>query len=40
MRDLARQAAENVAAVLGGRRPVATVNPEVLERDAWAHLRP
>jgi D-3-phosphoglycerate dehydrogenase len=37
--DLARLAAENVAAVLDGRRPAATVNPEVLEHPRWAHLR-
>ena len=30
MQDLARLAAENVAAVLSGRRPAAVVNPEVL----------
>jgi D-3-phosphoglycerate dehydrogenase len=40
MRDLARQAAANVAAVLAGRRPTSTVNPEVLERPRWAHLTP
>lgn len=33
MRDLARLAADNVAAVLAGRRPAALVNPEVLERN-------
>jgi D-3-phosphoglycerate dehydrogenase len=38
MRELARLAAENVAAVLGGRRPAATVNTELLERPRWAHL--
>jgi D-3-phosphoglycerate dehydrogenase len=31
-------AAENVAAVLSGRRPRALVNPQVLELDRWAHL--
>jgi D-3-phosphoglycerate dehydrogenase len=39
MRDLARLAAENVAAVLDGRRPAATVNASVLDRPRWAHLR-
>jgi D-3-phosphoglycerate dehydrogenase len=38
MRELARLAAENVAAVLGGRRPAATVNTELLDRPRWAHL--
>jgi D-3-phosphoglycerate dehydrogenase len=38
MHDLARQAAENVAAVLAGRRPAATVNVELLEHPRWAHL--
>jgi D-3-phosphoglycerate dehydrogenase len=36
---LARLAAENVAAVLTGRRPAATVNPEVLSAPRWAHLQ-
>ena len=40
MQDLARLAAENVAAVLGGRRPAETVNPELLARPRWAHLAP
>lgn len=40
MRDLARLAAENVAAVLAGRTPAATVNSEVLTRPRWAALRP
>ena len=31
-------AAENVAAVLSGRRPRALVNPQVLDLDRWAHL--
>ncbi len=39
MRDLARLAAENVAAVLSGRRPAAMVNPQVLDRPRWGHLR-
>jgi D-3-phosphoglycerate dehydrogenase / 2-oxoglutarate reductase len=34
MRDLARLAAENVAAALAGRRPAAVVNPQVLETGA------
>jgi D-3-phosphoglycerate dehydrogenase / 2-oxoglutarate reductase len=38
MRELAGRAAENVAAVLGGRRPATTVNPEVLALPRWAHL--
>ena len=40
MRELARRAAENVAAVLGGRQPAATVNPELLETERWAGLTP
>ena len=32
MRDLARLAAENVAAVLAGREPSSLVNPQILER--------
>src|SRR5205823_655850 len=36
--ELETLAAENVAAVLSGRRPHALVNPEVLELDRWAHL--
>ena len=31
MRDLARLAAENVAAVLAGRAPASLVNPQILE---------
>jgi D-3-phosphoglycerate dehydrogenase / 2-oxoglutarate reductase len=31
MRDLARLAAENVAAVLGGREPASLVNPQILK---------
>jgi D-3-phosphoglycerate dehydrogenase / 2-oxoglutarate reductase len=38
--ELGRRAAENVAAVLDGRRPAAVVNPEVLASDRWRHLRP
>jgi len=40
MRELAQQAAENVAAVLDGLRPPAIVNPEVLGLPRWAHLAP
>ena len=36
--DLEVQAAENVAAVLSGRRPAAVVNPEVLDLPRWCHL--
>lgn len=36
--DLEVLAAENVAAVLSGRRPAAVVNPDVLELPRWAHL--
>ncbi|HEY8582828.1 MAG TPA: C-terminal binding protein [Capillimicrobium sp.] len=39
MTTLARLAAENVAAVLAGRRPAALVNPDVLTRPRWAHLQ-
>jgi len=39
LRDLETQAAENVAAVLSGRRPDSVVNPEVLDLPRWAHLR-
>jgi D-3-phosphoglycerate dehydrogenase len=37
--DLASLAAQNVAAILDGRCPLAIVNPEVLELPRWAHLR-
>lgn len=37
--DLELQAAENVAAILAGRRPASLVNPEVLELPRWPHLR-
>lgn len=37
--DLASAAAANVAAVLAGRRPADTVNPEVYRLARWAHLR-
>jgi len=37
--DLGRLAAENVAAVLAGRKPAAIVNPEVLDLECWRHLR-
>lgn len=36
--DLQRLAAENVAAVLGGRRPASVVNPDVLHLPRWAGL--
>jgi len=36
--DLQRQAAENVALVLSGRKPPSILNPEVLELPRWAHL--
>lgn len=36
--DLQRLAAENVAAVLGGRLPASVVNPEVLQLPRWAGL--
>ena len=36
--ELERLAAENVAAVLSGRRPPHVVNPEVLELERWATL--
>jgi D-3-phosphoglycerate dehydrogenase len=36
--ELETLAAENVAAILSGRRPHAVVNPEVLELERWAHL--
>jgi D-3-phosphoglycerate dehydrogenase len=38
--DLGRIAAENVAAVLAGRRPASVVNPEVLALERWNHLTP
>jgi D-3-phosphoglycerate dehydrogenase len=37
--ELELRAAENVAAILAGRRPASVVNPEVLELPRWAHLR-
>ncbi len=37
--DLEILAAQNVAAVLSGRRPAAVVNPEILALPRWAHLR-
>ena len=37
--DLETLAAENVAAILAGRRPAAVVNPEVLALPRWAHLK-
>lgn len=39
VRELEVQAARNVAAVLSGKRPASTVNPEVLELPRWAHLQ-
>ncbi len=36
--DLGTLAAENVAAVLGGREPASIVNPEVLALERWHHL--
>jgi D-3-phosphoglycerate dehydrogenase len=36
--DLGTLAAENVAAVLGGRRPASVVNPTVLSNPRWQHL--
>jgi D-3-phosphoglycerate dehydrogenase len=36
--DLQRLAAENVAAVLGGRMPTSVVNPAVLQLPRWAEL--
>jgi D-3-phosphoglycerate dehydrogenase len=38
VRELEVLAAENVAAVLSGRRPASVVNPEVLELPRWASL--
>jgi D-3-phosphoglycerate dehydrogenase len=37
--ELGRLAAENVAAVLGGYKPAAVVNPEVLSLERWQGLR-
>ncbi len=37
--DLEIQAAENVTAVLSGRRPTWVVNPEVLDLPRWSHLK-
>jgi D-3-phosphoglycerate dehydrogenase len=39
VRDLEILAAQNVAAILSGRRPPSVVNPEVLDDPRWAHLR-
>lgn len=39
VRDLEVKAAENVAAILAGRRPNAVVNPEVFDLPRWAHLQ-
>jgi len=38
MHELARAGAENVGAVLAGRRPASTVNPELLSQPRWAGL--
>jgi len=38
VRDLARLAAESVAAILSGRTPPSVVNPEVLSLPRWSHL--
>ena len=37
--ELEVRAAENVAAILSGRRPGSVVNSEVLELPRWSHLR-
>ncbi len=37
--ELETQAAQNVAAILSGRRPASVVNPDVLKLPRWAHLR-
>lgn len=37
--ELEIKAAENVAAILTGRRPAAVVNPDVLDLPRWAHLK-
>jgi D-3-phosphoglycerate dehydrogenase len=39
IRVLEVMAAENVAAILDGRRPASVVNPEVLDDPKWARLR-
>jgi len=36
--ELGRLAAQNVAAVLAGRKPASIVNPEVLALERWRHL--
>ena len=36
--ELEVQAAQNVAAILSGRRPATVVNPEVLDLPRWSHL--
>ena len=38
VRELQRLAAQNVADILGGRRPADVVNPQVLALPRWAHL--
>jgi D-3-phosphoglycerate dehydrogenase / 2-oxoglutarate reductase len=37
--ELQTQAAQNVAAILSGRRPASVVNPQVLDLPRWAGLR-
>lgn len=37
--ELQTKAAENVAAILIGRRPMALVNPDVLSLPRWSHLK-
>lgn len=37
--ELEIKAAENVAAILSGRRPGPVINPQVLELPRWAHLK-
>ncbi|MEZ4668029.1 MAG: C-terminal binding protein [Anaerolineae bacterium] len=38
--ELQTKAAQNVAAILAGRRPAAVVNPQVLELPRWGGLQP
>jgi len=37
--ELQTKAAENVAAILNGQRPMALVNPDVLNLPRWSHLK-
>lgn len=37
--ELQTRAAENVAAILSGRRPAWLVNPDVLKLPRWSHLK-